>query len=246
MSSKKIAAANWKLNKNPSQTREFFQEWKAKASALQCEVAFFPPATSLETTGTELKGTAFQFGSQNCCAELSGAFTGEVSAQVVADLGGRWILIGHSERRTLFGETDSLVAKKVETVLKLGLTPMLCIGETLAERDGGKTNAVLEKQLREGLAKADKKSVLALAYEPVWAIGTGKVAGPEQVADAHKFIFGVLKELGFSENTPILYGGSVKSDNARTLANIPHVGGFLVGGASLDVSSFLQIAQACQ
>jgi triosephosphate isomerase len=238
----KIIAANWKMNKGPAEARQFF-------SALQGKLAFqadkqaivFPSSVCLEAVSQSVKGTAWQWGSQNCYSEVKGAFTGETSAQVVKEMGGQWILIGHSERRALFQETDTLIAKKVHFVQSLGLRPMLCIGETLAEREGGKAENVLKRQLHEDLASADKSKEFAVAYEPVWAIGTGKVATPEQVKDAHRFVQSTLVELGFSKTTPILYGGSVKAESAAELMSIPNVSGFLIGGASLEPESYSQI-----
>lgn len=238
---KKIFAANWKLFKTPQETRQFFKAFKEVSSQSTGELVFFPSAISLEAASQELAGSKIKWGAQNCYSQASGAFTGENSAQVVKDLGGSYILIGHSERRSLFGETDTQVADKVAFVQGLGLTPMLCIGETLQEREGKKTFRVLETQLQLGLQKADKSKTLVVAYEPVWAIGTGKVATPEQVAETHTDVFNILKTLGF-ETTPILYGGSVKPDNAAELIKQPHVSGFLVGGASLETASFAKIA----
>jgi triosephosphate isomerase len=157
-------------------------------------------------------------------------------------LGGSYILIGHSERRKIFGENDGMIADKVAFTQGLGLTPMLCVGETLEEREATHTFRVLETQLQLGLAKADKTKPVVIAYEPVWAIGTGKVATPAQVAETHTDVFSILKTLGF-ETAPILYGGSVKPDNAGELIKQPHVSGFLVGGASLEVASFASIAK---
>ncbi len=243
---KKIFAANWKLHKNPKETREFFTEWKKQATSLSnaSEVVFFPPATNLEATSQSVEGTQIKWGSQNCYADVKGAFTGEISAQVVKDLGGHYILLGHSERRSLFSETDEMIAKKLSLVQNLGLTPMLCIGETLPEREAGKTLQVLKTQLEKGLSQADKSKPLVIAYEPVWAIGTGKVASLDQVKEAHAEIHQLIQKLGFSATTPILYGGSVKPENAKEIGSVPHVDGFLVGGASLEVSSFLKICQA--
>ncbi len=242
---KKIFAANWKLHKNPKETRDFFNEWgKQYKAASGSEVIFFPPATSLEAASTSLSGSPIHWGSQNCFAEVKGAFTGEISAQVVKDLGGQYVLIGHSERRSVFLENDDLIAKKVKLVQGLGLIPMLCIGETLPEREAGKTLQVLKTQLEKGLSQAEKNKPLVVAYEPVWAIGTGKVATPDQVREAHQAVQKMVQDLGFSAELPLLYGGSVKPDNAKELIAIPHVHGFLVGGASLEVSSFLAICQA--
>ncbi len=237
---KKIFAANWKLHKTPAETRTFFKSFKEISSKATGELVFFPSAISLEAACETVKGSNIHIGAQNCYAQNQGAFTGENSAQVVKELGGDYILIGHSERRQIFGETDALIADKVAMVQSLGLTPMLCIGETLQEREATHTFRVLETQLLLGLAKADKSKPIVIAYEPVWAIGTGKVATPEQVAETHTDVHGILTKLGFT--APILYGGSVKADNAKTLIEQPHVSGFLVGGASLEVDSFSKIA----
>ncbi|MGZ3773973.1 MAG: triose-phosphate isomerase [Pseudobdellovibrionaceae bacterium] len=238
---KKIFAANWKLFKSPKETREYFKDFKELSSKATGELVFFPSAISLETTSTALNGTPVKWGAQNCYLQAQGAFTGENSAQVVKELGGSYVLIGHSERRKIFGETDVMTAEKVAFVQSLDLIPMLCIGETLEEREAKHTFRVLETQLSLGLAKASKTKAVVIAYEPVWAIGTGKVATPEQVAETHTDVFSILKDLGF-EQSPILYGGSVKPDNAAGLIKQPHVNGFLVGGASLEPKSFIEIA----
>lgn len=241
----KIFAANWKLHKTPQETRDFFEQWKNLYQVeSQKQIVFFPPATSLEATSQSLAKTSIQWGSQNCHSEVKGAFTGEISAQVVKDLGGQFVLIGHSERRSLFGETDDLISKKVALVQSLGLTPMLCIGESLAEREASKTLQTLKVQLEKGLALADRQKALVIAYEPIWAIGTGKVANLEQVREAHQGIHTLIRTMGFKLEVPILYGGSVKAEHAKELIAVPSVDGFLVGGASLEVSSFLQICQA--
>lgn len=238
---KKIFAANWKLFKSPTETRAFFLQFKEMAALATGDIVFFPSAICLEATSVALQGTALKWGAQNCYTQTQGAFTGENSAQVVKDLGGSYILIGHSERRKIFAESDALIADKVALTQSLGLIPLLCIGETLEEREAKHTFRVLETQLTLGLAKADPSKPLVVAYEPVWAIGTGKVASPEQVEEAHRDVFGLLKQLRF-ELSPILYGGSVKPDNAAGLIDRPHVNGFLVGGASLDPKSFAEIA----
>jgi triosephosphate isomerase len=238
---KKIFAANWKLFKTPKETREFFTQFKEVANKATGELVFFPSAISLEAACEATKNSNIKIGAQNAYVKESGAFTGENSAKVVKELGGQYILIGHSERRKIFGEEDGLLAEKVHFVQGLGLTPMLCVGETLEEREATHTFRVLETQLTLGLAKADKAKPIVIAYEPVWAIGTGKVATPEQVAETHTDVFNILKTLGF-ETAPILYGGSVKADNAAGLIKQAHVSGFLVGGASLEAQSFIQIA----
>lgn len=242
---KKIIAGNWKLYKNPSETRQFFKEFMAQVPAKSDrEFVFFPPMTNLEATGEALRGQAISWGAQNCGPELKGAFTGETSAQVAKELGAKYILIGHSERRTLFSENDEMIAKKVELVQEIGLTPMLCIGETLAEREAGATVAVLRKQLEKDLSQASPEKPLVIAYEPVWAIGTGKVATTAQIQEAHLAIFEILKGIQFSAQVPLLYGGSVKPENAQEIGSVNHVHGFLVGGASLEVASFKKICEA--
>ncbi|HEX7674911.1 MAG TPA: triose-phosphate isomerase [Bdellovibrio sp.] len=237
---KKIFAANWKLFKTPAETRAFFKAFKEVSSKATGQLVFFPSAISLEAALETVQGSNINIGAQNCYSQMQGAFTGENSAQVVKELGGKYILIGHSERRQIFGESDALIADKVAAVQNLGLIPMLCIGETLQEREATHTFRVLETQLLLGLSKADKTKPIVIAYEPVWAIGTGKVATPEQVAETHTDVQNILTKMGFS--APILYGGSVKPDNAETLIKQPHVSGFLVGGASLEVDSFIKIA----
>lgn len=239
----KIFAANWKLFKTPKETREFFTQWGEAFQSSKNEVVFFPSAISLEAAATSIQNLHakydLNFGVQNAYSHASGAFTGENSATVAKELGAKYVLIGHSERRQLFGEKDELLADKVAFTQSLGLVPMLCIGETLKEREEHRTKSVLKEQLVLGLAKADKSKTLVIAYEPVWAIGTGKVATPEQVQETHKDVYEILQSLGFK--APILYGGSVKPDNAAGLVRIPHVDGFLVGGASLEVASFQKI-----
>lgn len=241
-------AANWKLHKSPKEARAFFEEWMRVTGESAWDfgpnvgVVFFPPATSLEAVAQSRNARpGFEFGAQNCYFENSGAFTGEISPQVVREMGGAFVLIGHSERRTIFAESDEWCAKKLARAQAVGLIPMLCIGESLAEREAGKTGEVLTRQLKAGLSQAKKDLEITVAYEPVWAIGTGKVATAKQVEEAHALIRRELEGLGFPQ-VSILYGGSVKADNAGELAKIPNVNGFLVGGASLDPQSFRAIA----
>jgi triosephosphate isomerase len=240
---KKIFAANWKLFKTPQQSRDFFKTFTHDASSIQNDIIFFPSAPSWEAAGESLKNSKVSWGAQNVYCEGQGAFTGENSAVVLKELGGSYALIGHSERRQIFGEPDTLLAKKMAYVLSLGLTPILCVGETLQERQSGQTDAVTLRQLKDGLASTPVGSKLIIAYEPVWAIGTGQVATPEQAQEAHTQIKKALKELGFSE-APVLYGGSVKPDNAKVLLSRPGIDGFLVGGASLEIKSFLDICRS--
>ena len=246
----KIFAANWKLNKNPKETREFFSEFTAHLSKgsfnSKNKIVIFPSAFCLESAFQATVGASevLQLGAQNTYVEVKGAFTGENSALVAKDIGAKWILIGHSERRALFNEKDALLAKKLKLTQDIDLTPMFCIGETLEEREFGKTNEVLSKQLEQGLQTVDKQKPIAIAYEPVWAIGTGKVASIEQVKETHAFIRQKLNQMGLQSATPILYGGSVKAETSKEMIQISNVDGFLVGGASLEAHSFWQICQS--
>lgn len=262
---KKLIAANWKMHKTPGETKEFFQalgpllqtlEKNSTAAVDNIEVLVCPPALCL-MAAIEAKSTLqsllvnskiagqIHIGAQNVYAEAKGAFTGENSAEVAKSMGASYALVGHSERRTLFGEGKDLLNKKMKYLQSLGLNTVLCIGETLAERDAGKTNLVLQTQLHEALEGVTPSADLVVAYEPVWAIGTGRVASTQQVAEAHQFCFQTLKELGYSADVRIQYGGSVKPDNAKELIQIPHVDGFLIGGASLEATSFAKIISEC-
>jgi len=212
------------------------------------EVLVAPPFTALETVARLLYGSPILLAAQNLHWEAKGAFTGEVSAPMLRELGCTHAIIGHSERRQLFGETDESVNRKVASALAHGLTPILCVGETLAERESGQTLTIIDTQLRRGLLGRDAAAIRAtvIAYEPVWAIGTGKVATPEQAQEVHAFIRRVLADLGGKDaeaGCRILYGGSVKGDNIDALMRQPDIDGALVGGASLQVESFVRIAQ---
>jgi triosephosphate isomerase (TIM) len=241
-----VVAANWKMHKSPAEAVTFFKNFLPKAAGLprEREVLFFVPAVDLWVTQEVLRGTQIGWGAQNCHHETKGAFTGENSPAVIAELGASYCLVGHSERRALFHETDEDTSKKVHAIQQAGMQPMLCVGESLEERESGRTNEVIVRQLRAGLKNRDGSRRLLVAYEPVWAIGTGKVATPEQANEAHTVLRQALKELGgdsFAQSTPILYGGSVKPDNAAEIARQKEVDGFLVGGASLETDSFLAL-----
>jgi triosephosphate isomerase len=247
--SKKIFAANWKLNKTPEEAREFVIKLKNDAFKLanffdKCEVMIFPSAFALEAVSSLCAGSAIKFGPQNIYAEKSGAFTGENSAEVAQSLKSNLVLIGHSERREVFKEQDEFLNKKLLLTQSLHLLPVFCIGETLLQREAGQTLQICYSQLDKGLKSADKTQRLVVAYEPVWAIGTGKVATPEQVAEVHLKLFEYLNKQGFKD-FQLLYGGSVKPDNASELLKISHVDGFLIGGASLQVDSFIKICASC-
>ena len=205
-----------------------------------------PPFTALPAAIEAAKGSCVAIGAQDCYWEKEGAFTGEVAVPMIADLGCSHCIVGHSERRQFFGETDATVDKKVEAVLAHGLGCIACVGETLAEREAGQTFAVLERQVRNGLARHLTSPRLVVAYEPVWAIGTGKTATPAQAQEAHAFIRGVAAQAAnpaAAQAVRILYGGSVKPDNVAALMAQPDVDGGLVGGASLDAASFAKIVR---
>lgn len=237
-----ICAANWKMNLSYQQASEFLTEFNEKTKSfksasldpnlkLKSPFCFFPQAVHAPLFKDQKN---LNWGAQDFYFESSGAFTGQNSPDLFKELGANIMLIGHSERRTLFGETNAIIAKKIQKSISLNLTPMLCVGETLDERKKGQTLDVLKKQLNEGLL--EKPSSLIIAYEPVWAIGTGMTATTQDVQEAHNFI---KEQLGFY--TPVLYGGSVKPENAKELSSIDSVNGFLIGGASLKVDSFLSI-----
>lgn len=245
---KKIFAANWKLNKTPNESAQFVIDFKNQIAAqtdffTTNEVFIFPSAFSLDAVANKCAGTDIKFGPQNIYYEKSGAFTGENSAEVAAQMKSQLALIGHSERRQLFSESDQLLNKKLKLAHSLQLLPVFCIGETLQQRESNSTETVCFSQIVNGLVDIEKDQRLVVAYEPVWAIGTGKVATVEQVASIHLQLSKKLKSLGFT-NFQMLYGGSVKPDNAKELLDVPHVDGFLVGGASLDPISFAKICQA--
>ncbi|MCB9026693.1 MAG: triose-phosphate isomerase [Bdellovibrionaceae bacterium] len=248
MLKKPFVAANWKMHKNPQEATEFFNDFLSKISIEQMEnFAFFPPTIDLSVTSEKLKKTRIYWGAQNIYTETQGAFTGETSAEVVKSLGANMCLVGHSERRSLFGEDDDQVSKKVNLIQQLDMTPMICIGESLVQRKSGKTFDVVEVQLIKALKDLDSKKEFIIAYEPVWAIGTGQVATPEMAEEVHLFIREKLSGLfgkAITEKTLILYGGSVKPENAAELYKQKNIDGFLVGGASLKVDAFLQIYRA--
>lgn len=240
---KKIFAANWKLQKTPLESKSFCEEFLSNTDEKffsDKEIFIFPQNFSVGLISQTTKGSSILVGPQNVHFEKSGAFTGENSAELAKKFGCELILLGHSERRQYFAETNSALAKKVTLCESLNMLPVFCIGETSSQRESNETESVCFSQLNEGLITADRNKRIVIAYEPVWAIGTGKVATIDQVTDIHQKIFSHLESLGF-KNFQILYGGSVNPDNAGALIQIPHVDGFLIGGASLDVKSFMQI-----
>jgi triosephosphate isomerase len=250
---KKIIAANWKMNMTAAEGAAFMKDLALELKNFDgAEVVIVPPFTALPRLSEIITNTpGVTLGAQNMWHEASGAFTGEVSAPMLREFFTRYVILGHSERRTIFGETDEIVNKKVKTALAASLRPILCVGETLAERDAGQHHEVLARQLRGSLAgvAADDMLDIVLAYEPVWAIGTGRTATPEQAQEAHAFIRQTLVDLFDAEvaaKVRIQYGGSVKPDNAKELLHQKDIDGALVGGASLDSRSFAKIVLAAK
>ena len=244
---KKIIAANWKMNETRAQGEALARSVAEGIASLPDDrkVVIFPPATALDiVTGASMG--RFETGIQNFYPAENGAFTGEISPAMVHDCGGQWALCGHSERRHIFNEPDELISRKVNFALAHDLKVMLCVGETLEERESGHLNAVLMRQLTSALSGQSSEtavSSIAIAYEPVWAIGTGKTAGPAEIKEAHELIRGDLRTMFASACTelPILYGGSVKPSNAHEILGLDTGDGVLVGGASLEAKSFLAI-----
>ncbi|OPY12811.1 MAG: Bifunctional PGK [Syntrophus sp. PtaB.Bin001] len=235
------------MYKTVRESVEFVTQLKKELPvSLERDVLIAPTFPSLYPVSELLKGTSIRLGAQNLHEAKEGAYTGEVSAAMLCDAGCEYVIIGHSERRTLFGETDAVINKKIIAACGSGLKPIFCIGETLAERESGKTFEVLEKQLKEGLNSLDVNDIrhLVIAYEPVWAIGTGKTATPEQAQEAHAFIRSTVGRIcgaDFAAERVILYGGSVNPGNISSLMLQSDINGALVGGASLNVDSFVKI-----
>jgi triosephosphate isomerase (TIM) len=242
-----LFAANWKMNYGPTDARAFAAAFAARwTPRVDRTVIVFPPALSLSTLVHALGGrTDIAIGVQNIWTEAKGAFTGESSAVMARDAGARFALVGHSERRHVFGETDAQTAKKCLAAARGGLVPILCVGELLEQREAGATEAVVLRQLRAGLAELapDVVSTMAIAYEPVWAIGTGRTATPSDAATVHAAIRAALAEHvpDAADDIPILYGGSVNAGNAASLLAAENVDGLLVGGASLDAEGWAAI-----
>jgi triosephosphate isomerase len=241
-----ICAGNWKMNKAPAEAAAFVKQLRETATADELgKIVLFPTALSASTVADGASGSNLRWGAQNCYSAPSGAFTGENSGQMLKDLGAQFCLVGHSERRHVFAEPDEMIAKKMQFLQSIGLTPILCVGETMDDRRWNRTQEVVIRQARLGLQNTDPELPFWLAYEPVWAIGTGEVATPIQVEEAHSMLRTFLKEwsAASAERVPILYGGSVKSDNAKSLAGLNNVNGFLIGGASLDPKELLSISR---
>ena len=246
---KPVIAGHWKMNKGPHAARDFVAEFAARHAPVgEQTVILFPPTISIATVIDALSGRRdIQVGVQNVYFEKDGAFTGETSASMARDAGATFALIGHSERRHIFGETDADVRRKVAAVLQGGLTPVICVGETLDQRKAGQLEQLITTQLSEAIRdlNTDQAHAFLVAYEPVWAIGTGVTATPNDASEAHGILRRVLKQkLGAEGDVPaILYGGSVKPDNAAELLTAEGVDGLLIGGASLDPEGFATIAR---
>lgn len=249
MSRKRLIAANWKMYKNPSQTKEFFRDFLPLMSRHdRDEIVVCPPYTDLHAALESAQGSQVAIGAQDVYWKAEGAFTGEISAPMLVAVGCTHVIIGHSERRQYFGETDDSVNLKLKAALEQGLTPIVCVGEVLEEREAGLTEDVLRRQCVRAFnaLSAQKAAKLVVAYEPVWAIGTGKTATPQMASDAHLIIREEAKEAfgdEFASKLRILYGGSVKPDNAKALMSEEEIDGALVGGASLDAKSFAAIVK---
>ncbi len=252
---KKFIAGNWKMNTDAAEAvalvEALLEQVEQNDSADAVDIAVCPPFVYLDRVLQTLSNGPIAIGAQNVYFESNGAFTGEISVTMLNDLGCRYVILGHSERRHVIGETDALINKKLHAALGGGLEPIFCIGELLEQREAGQTEAVCERQLREGLAgvTAEQMKKITVAYEPVWAIGTGKTATSEQAQEVHAFVRGLLGKLFDAETAEIVriqYGGSVKASNAAELMSNPDVDGVLVGGASLKADEFASIIESAK
>jgi triosephosphate isomerase len=244
-----IVAANWKMNKTIGDGVDLADEVKRGLAGLEgADIVLCPPFTALKSVGDLLRYGNIKLGAQNVHFEPEGAFTGEISTVMLRDLGCDYVILGHSERRTFFGETDELVNKKARAVLAAGMIPIICVGETLEQREADETENVVRGQIEVSLHDlGDGLRQTVIAYEPVWAIGTGRTASPEQAQQVHAFIRGLIGEIAGEElaaGIRIQYGGSCKPDNARTLFALPDVDGGLIGGAALKAQPFIEILKA--
>lgn len=245
---KNVIAGNWKMNNDLKESEKLIVELKnlLKNEKPNCDVIVCPPFTSLSEASKLVSGSSIKLGAQNMHFEDSGAFTGEVSASMLKSVGCEYVILGHSERRHIFGESNEVINKKIKKALSAGLKPIFCIGELLEERENGSTNEVVKRQILKGLKgiSADDMKNVIVAYEPVWAIGTGKTASPAQAQEVHEFIRDLIEidySLEVANDLVIQYGGSVKPDNAKELLSQKDIDGALVGGACLKADSFLGI-----
>lgn len=240
-------AGNWKMYKTPAETTAFFEKFRPLVEKSDhCDVVICPPFTSLAAAVAAVQGSDIRIGAQNIAWAKEGAFTGEISGPMLQAVGVTHAIIGHSERRQYFKESDDTVLKRTQAALEFGISPIVCVGERLEERESNNTEAVLVSQFQKGIAGLTEQQFakIVIAYEPVWAIGTGKTATPEMAADAHRTIRAQVQSKfgrGAADGLRILYGGSVKPDNVKTLMAQPEIDGVLVGGASLDAVGFASI-----
>ena len=245
MHRRRFCVANWKMNFNSSDTKSFLENWEKKdLNNKEVKTIFCPSFTELNTTAELLQNSDSELGAQNVYYLSNGAYTGEISCRMLKDLGCNWVIIGHSERRAIFGETDEMVCNKLDKLTSENMYPIVCIGETKDERENGKTEEVLSRQLLVAFENQKGKNIehTVIAYEPVWAIGTGITATIDMISEAHQCIRNIFNTNGFNgDDISILYGGSVTNENAAELSEITDVDGFLVGGASLDVDKFYAI-----
>ena len=247
---KTIIAGNWKMNKTPSETKAFAEQFKAILPKTKwCDIVVCVPTVDLSAAVRAFKDSRIAVGAENVYFEKSGAYTGEISADMLADLGVRYVIVGHSERRALFGETDEIVNKKVLAALEAGLNPIICVGESLAQREMGVTMELIALQVKSALAgvPAEKLRKCVIAYEPVWAIGTGKTATAQQAAEVCTFIRSTIRHLygaRIARSVTVQYGGSMKPANAAELLAQPDIDGGLIGGAALDAGQFVDIINA--
>ncbi|MCS7000562.1 MAG: triose-phosphate isomerase [Bacteroidota bacterium] len=244
---KPLVIANWKMNTTVAEARQLAKQIRMQlASEVEllsaCSIVLCPPSVNLHAVFEEIQGSPLLLGGQNCWTEPYGAYTGEVSASMLRAIGCSYVLVGHSERRSIFHEDDEMILRKMERVWEEGLIPVLCIGETLHQRQTHQTWNVLKRQLDMTLSHQYRSRVWVCAYEPVWAIGTGIAAEPEQIEQAHAYLRSLLDGHN-CRHVPILYGGSVSPENASVIFRIPYVDGVLVGGASLSANSFVAIAR---
>lgn len=246
MARKPIIAGNWKMNMTKAQARELIEELKPLVAGAACEVAICVPYTDIETAVELCKGSNIKVGAENVAWAEKGAFTGEISADMLLEIGTQYVIIGHSERRQYFGETDATVNARLKTALAKGLKPIVCVGETLDQREKNRTKTVIRKQIMNGMAGLTEEDVLktVVAYEPVWAIGTGKTATSEQAEETIKFVRSVLAKMFGRKNANkvrIQYGGSMNAKNVKELMAMPNIDGGLIGGASLKAVDFSQV-----
>ena len=245
MHRRRFCVANWKMNFNSSDTKSFLENWEKKdLKNEEVKTIICPSFTELNTTAKLLQNSDSELGAQNVYYLSNGAYTGEISCRMLKDLGCNWVIIGHSERRAIFGETDEMVCHKLDKLTSENMYPIVCIGETQDERENGKTEEVLSRQLLVAFENQKGKNIehTVIAYEPVWAIGTGITATIDMISEAHQYIRNIFNTNGFNgDGISILYGGSVTNENAAELSEITDVDGFLVGGASLDVDKFYAI-----